>query len=320
MFVNLVFLLSSPQPSVRGLFTAISSLRQKLDNIMPTLKGGEEGIILARRFLADRIAEENAAAAAGKHKRRESILSNNIAAVSNTISHIGETKNSERVRESNGKMLNLRPLLLAFRPIFQFLYNRSNIMERTFLRFLESGFLFDRNLSKIVLLPCLFPGQEARAHRSSLTAALSSMFRSGSKTSTASASLTSSPSSHAVASQQQQQSPHSGPASAGHLPASASLHNMSNASSSSASMPPLGALTLLDESGAPAHHYFRQLSTEVRSHALAAVLLEEWLQELAAIAQEHCVLQKEQAFEMGMGLGAAAGPQPQGKRRAMAAR
>ena len=27
------------QPSVRGLFTAIASLRQKLDNIMPTLKG-----------------------------------------------------------------------------------------------------------------------------------------------------------------------------------------------------------------------------------------------------------------------------------------
>ena len=38
----------------------------------------------------------------------------------------------------------------------------------------------------------------------------------------------------------------------------------------------------------------RRLSREVRQHALAAVVLEEWLQELAAIAQEQSVLQKEQ--------------------------
>ena len=41
--------------------------------------------------------------------------------------------------------------------------------------------------------------------------------------------------------------------------------------------------------------FSRRLSREVRQHALAAVVLEEWLQELAAIAQEQSVLQKEQA-------------------------
>lgn len=33
---------------------------------------------------------------------------------------------------------------------------------------------------------------------------------------------------------------------------------------------------------------------EAKKHALAAVILEEWLHELAAIAQEHSVLQREQ--------------------------
>ena len=32
------------------------------------------------------------------------------------------------------------------------------------------------------------------------------------------------------------------------------------------------------------------------------MILEEWLQELAAVAQEQSVLQKELAFEVGMGL------------------
>jgi hypothetical protein len=40
--------------------------------------------------------------------------------------------------------------------------------------------------------------------------------------------------------------------------------------------------------------FSRRLSREVRQHALAAVVIEEWLQELAAIAQEQSVLQKEQ--------------------------
>ena len=41
---------------------------------------------------------------------------------------------------------------------------------------------------------------------------------------------------------------------------------------------------------------------EVRQYALAAVLLEEWLHELAAIAQEQSVLQKERACRLGMGI------------------
>ncbi len=44
------------------------------------------------------------------------------------------------------------------------------------------------------------------------------------------------------------------------------------------------------------------LCPEVRAHALAAVLLEEFLLELAAVAQEQSVLQKERAFEIGMGI------------------
>ena len=42
------------------------------------------------------------------------------------------------------------------------------------------------------------------------------------------------------------------------------------------------------------------LDREVRQYSLAAVILEEWLHELAAIAQEHSVLQKEQVCHMGM--------------------
>ena len=44
------------------------------------------------------------------------------------------------------------------------------------------------------------------------------------------------------------------------------------------------------------------LSDDVRRHGLAAVLLDEWLVELAAIAQEQSTLQKERAFEIRMGL------------------
>ena len=55
------------QPSVRGLLTAISSLRQKLDNIMPTLSGSEEAIVTAKKYLSDRLAEQS--------KRRDSTQS-----------------------------------------------------------------------------------------------------------------------------------------------------------------------------------------------------------------------------------------------------
>ena len=51
-----------------------------------------------------------------------------------------------------------------------------------------------------------------------------------------------------------------------------------------------------------AGHPYAHLNREVKQQALAAVLLEEWLLELSAIAQEQSVLQKEQAFEVGMGL------------------
>ena len=51
---------------------------------------------------------------------------------------------------------------------------------------------------------------------------------------------------------------------------------------------------------------YGHLSREVRRQALAAVILEEWLLELAAVAQEQSVLQKELAFEVGMGLRPAA--------------
>ena len=38
----------------------------------------------------------------------------------------------------------------------------------------------------------------------------------------------------------------------------------------------------------------------MRQQALAAVILEEWLLELAAVAQEQSVLQKELAFEVSI--------------------
>jgi len=45
----------------------------------------------------------------------------------------------------------------------------------------------------------------------------------------------------------------------------------------------------------------RKLGKEVKQLALAAVVLEEWLQELAAIAQEQSVMQKEHAaFHFGL--------------------
>ena len=43
-----------------------------------------------------------------------------------------------------------------------------------------------------------------------------------------------------------------------------------------------------------------QFGNEVRGYAMAAVILEEWLQELAAIAQEQSVLTKETLFKVGI--------------------
>merc|ERR1719410_2839822 len=45
-----------------------------------------------------------------------------------------------------------------------------------------------------------------------------------------------------------------------------------------------------------------RFGSEVRGYAMAAVILEEWLQELAAIAQEQSVLMKEIAFQLGMAI------------------
>ena len=42
------------------------------------------------------------------------------------------------------------------------------------------------------------------------------------------------------------------------------------------------------------------LDREVRQYSLAAVILEEWLHELAAIAQEQSVLQKERVCQINM--------------------
>ena len=44
------------------------------------------------------------------------------------------------------------------------------------------------------------------------------------------------------------------------------------------------------------------LDREVRQYSLAAVILEEWLHELAAIAQEQSVLQKERVCHIGMAI------------------
>ena len=45
-----------------------------------------------------------------------------------------------------------------------------------------------------------------------------------------------------------------------------------------------------------------RFDSEIRGYAMAAVVLEEWLQELAAIAQEQSVLMKEIAFHIGMAI------------------
>ena len=45
-----------------------------------------------------------------------------------------------------------------------------------------------------------------------------------------------------------------------------------------------------------------KVSPETRQYAMAAVILEEWLHELSAIATEQSVLQKEQASEHFMSM------------------
>lgn len=163
------------QPSVRGLYGAIASVRQKLDNIMPTLSGAEEAVQMARRFLVDRLT-------VSQPKRRDSNIS-----IMSSIS--------------------------------------------TF-------------------------GQEARATRNSFSAAFSSMFRRK-----------------------------SGLTNTDSLPP---YHSSGEGSPSA----PQARRSV---------QFSRRLSREAKQLALAAVILEEWLQELAAIAQEQSLLQKEQAaYHLGL--------------------
>jgi hypothetical protein len=75
-------------------------------------------------------------------------------------------------------------------------------------------------------------------------------------------------------------------------------HGPSRRSSNPASLSSSSPSSLATDGNSP----YSNLNREVKQQALAAVLLEEWLLELAAIAQEQSVLQKEQAFEVGMGL------------------
>ena len=49
-----------------------------------------------------------------------------------------------------------------------------------------------------------------------------------------------------------------------------------------------------------ADHPLAGLNVEVRGYAMAAVILEEWLQELAAIAQEQSVMMKEEMTFKGL--------------------
>lgn len=184
------------QPSVRGLYTAIASLKQKLDNIMPTLVGADEAIHLSRKFLMERTEDKKVEA---KGRRKDSTTS-----MASTISHLG---------------------------------------------------------------------QEANRHRSSLSAAFTSIFRKKSGQVSIATGTNASP---------------------GTRPPAA-LNNSAPASI-------LDASTDSDTGSVGAYN---PLSKEVRMQAMAAVLLEEWLLELAAIAQEHSVLQKEQVLDLGMQFGTA---------------
>ena len=73
------------QPSVRGLYQAIAALRQKLDNIMPTLIGTDEAVVLARKYLVDRIDYGGPSDQAKLKTRRDSNIS-----IMSTVSQFGK--------------------------------------------------------------------------------------------------------------------------------------------------------------------------------------------------------------------------------------
>jgi len=179
------------QPSVRGLFTAVASLRQKLDNIMPTFPGSDEAILASRKHLQERLNVHP--------KRRDS----NVSVIS-AITHIGN--------------------------------------------------------------------EASRATKNSITSAFSSIFRSKKSNSSSSSN------------------PHSPINNSSTLSMSSNRSSISNSNSKSN----LSELSNKDP--------LSRFGAEVRGYAMAAVILEEWLQELAAIAQEQSVLMKEIAFHVGMAL------------------
>ncbi len=86
---------SALQPSVRGLQTALSTLRHRLDNIMPTMECADEGIAGARRFLQERapmgaVGPDAAIAGAEDGRAMQKRAEAAVASVASTISHLGK--------------------------------------------------------------------------------------------------------------------------------------------------------------------------------------------------------------------------------------
>ena len=77
------------QPSIRSLFTAIASLRQKLDIIMPTFPNSEEAIHAVRKILSERVVPAMPpGGGANSRQRRDS----NVSIMTSAISQIGELR------------------------------------------------------------------------------------------------------------------------------------------------------------------------------------------------------------------------------------
>ncbi len=80
---------------------------------------------------------------------------------------------------------------------------------------------------------------------------------------------------------------------------SASVHSSPHTSAPPSLQTPSSASEADNDLSNGHHHH---LGDEVKRYALAAVLMDEWLLELSAIAQEQSVLQNKKAYEVGMGL------------------
>ena len=77
---------------------------------------------------------------------------------------------------------------------------------------------------------------------------------------------------------------------------------INNSSMTSTTLGSMSSSTRSSISTLPPDDALSRFGPDVRGYAMAAVILEEWLQELAAIAQEQSVLRKEIAFHVGMAL------------------